>query len=114
MRTADNPRDFDCDIEQHCDECNSRQLGREHYCNDAMGIATPVLWTCYRCANPPVLVGLWRRAKRFTKFHYGQIKYKLTVPKAERIARKERFRAKVAKINERRAARGEKLIQLSS
>ena len=109
-RTPDNPEDFNNDCVEYCDVCESKQMGTEWYCNDAMGMATPVLWTCHRCDNPPLLVGLWRTLKRKSKFWYGRAKYYATTTKAERAARKAKWQAKIDAINERRAARGEKPI----
>lgn len=104
---ADNPRDFDQDLVQFCDVCKSKQNGREHYCNDAMGIATPVLWNCYRCANPPVLVGWWRELKRRATNFYNRVHYRLTTTAEEREARRKHLEDLRARINARRAERGD-------
>lgn len=107
----DNPADFNNDCIEHCSECNSRQMGTEHYANDAMGMATPVLWTCHRCDNPPILVGLWRKIKIQSKLKYGRAKYYLTTTKAERQAKDDAWKRKIDGINERRLSRGEKPMQ---
>lgn len=111
-RQADNPRDFDHDRIEFCDVCKSEQNGTEHYCNDAAGIATPVLWTCHRCANPPLLVGWWRKAKRRVTRAYEIAHYNLTVPKAERDRRVVQRYKLLCRINERRAERGDKPVEV--
>jgi hypothetical protein len=102
----DNPNDFNNDRIENCDVCNSAQMGTEWYSNDAMGMATPVLWTCHRCDNPPVLVGMWRALRTKTRIYYNKIKYFLTTTREERAKTAARKRAYVAKINKRRAAEG--------
>lgn len=106
----DNPADFNNDHIEHCDACDSRQMGTEHYCNDAMGMATPVLWTCHRCANPPLVVGLWRHLKVIVRLRYGRIKYRLTTTAAERAKREAHRQSIKDRINARREERGEPLI----
>lgn len=114
MNTPDNASDFNNDHIEMCDVCDSRQMGTEHYCNDAMGMATPVLWTCHRCANPPVLVGLWRSLCTKIRLRYGKIKYVLTTTSEYRAKRRAHMERTKARINERRAARGEKPIGAAS
>ena len=114
MNTPDNASDFNNDHVENCDVCDSRQMGTEYYCNDAMGMATPVLWVCHRCENPPVLVKWYRKAKWAVTFYGNKARYILTTTKAQRKARRDSFKAKVAKINERRIARGEKPIGAAS
>ena len=75
-----------------------------------MGIATPVLWTCARCANPPVLVGLWRSLKGKCVRTYNKARYLLTTTAEYRAKRTAAFAKAKARINERRLARGEPLI----
>ncbi len=106
----DNPKDFNNDHIEMCDRCDSKQMGTEYYMNDAMGMATPVLWVCHRCENPPVLVGLWRSIKIKVSLKYGKIKYYLTTTAEYRAKRKAHTESVRARINERRAARGEALI----
>ncbi len=106
----DNPADFTNDHIEHCDACDSRQMGTEHYCNDAMGMATPVLWTCHRCANPPLVVGLWRHLKVIVRLRYGKIKYRLTTTAEERAKREAHRQSIKDRINARREERGEPLI----
>jgi len=110
MRTPDNASDFNNDHIENCDVCDSRQMGTEYYCNDAMGMATPVLWVCHRCENPPVLVGLWRSLKIKVALRYGKIKYILTTTAEYRAKRTAAFAKAKARINARRAERGEPLI----
>jgi len=99
----DNPADFNEDRIEHCDICNSKQMGTEIYQNDAMGMATPVYWNCHRCANPPVLVGLYREAKRLVRFRYNRIRYILTTTREEREKRTAKIEAAKARIAARRA-----------
>jgi hypothetical protein len=106
----DNPRDFDNDRIEHCDACDSKQMGTEWYANDAMGMATPVLWNCHRCANPPLLVGLWRHLKVIVRLRYGKIKYRLTTTAEERAKREAHRQSVKDRINARRKERGEPLI----
>ena len=101
----DNLEDFNYDHECFCDVCNSKQMGTEYHAHDAMGWATPVYWQCHRCANPPVLVGLWREAKRLTRFHYNRIHYRLTTTREYREARAAKCAEVRARIEARRAAR---------
>jgi len=97
----DNPADFNEDRIEHCDVCNSKQMGTEIYQNDAMGMATPVYWDCHRCAHPPVLVGLYREATRLVRRGYVIVRYRLTTTREER----ERRAAKIADAKARMAAR---------
>ena len=71
----DNPEDFHNECTEFCNDCNSDQLGMEMYANDAMGMATPVLWLCNRCENPPVLVGLYRKIKIKVSLRYSRVRY---------------------------------------
>lgn len=104
QRTPDNASDFNNDCVEYCDVCDSKQMGTELYCNDAMGIATPVLWDCHRCKNPPLFVGLYREAKRLVRFHYGRIHYRLTTTREYREARTAHLEAAKARILARKAA----------
>jgi hypothetical protein len=103
QRTPDVPEDFNNDCVEFCDVCNSKQMGTELYANDAMGMATPVLWNCHRCENPPALVGLWRETKRVVKFRYNRIRYILTTTREQREARTAKIEAAKARIAARRA-----------
>ena len=89
----DNPRDFDYEHEQFCEKCNSRQMGTEYHANDAMGMATPVLWNCHRCANPPAHVALYRAAERMVTRARNKINWWL-LPAEEKRKRRD-HRAKV-------------------
>lgn len=100
----DNPADFNEDRIEYCDVCDSKQMGTEIYQNDAMGMATPVYWDCHRCANPPVLVGLYRETKRLVRFRYNRIRYILTTTRAEREERTAKIEAAKARIAARRTA----------
>lgn len=106
----DNPRDFDERMVQHCDRCDSKQMGTEMYANDAMGMATPVLFICDRCENPPLLVGLWRHLVVKVRLRYGKIKYRLTTTAEQRAARIAHVESVKARVNARRAAAGEPLL----
>ena len=106
----DNPADFDNDCIEHCSDCDSDQMGTERYANDASGMATPVLWLCHRCENPPILVGLWRKIKIRTALHYGRARYYLTSTKEERATRKAHMARMRAKIDARRKANGLPLL----
>lgn len=99
----DNPKDFDYACTEHCDTCNSKQEGIMRHCNDAMGMATPVLFTCNRCSNPPFFVGVYRELKRRTRRGYLLFKLYVLTPPAVRKARK----AKIAEARARIAARKE-------
>ena len=46
---------------EFCRTCNSKQMGRVWHAPDAMGLPSEVLWGCFRCQNPPALVGFWAR-----------------------------------------------------
>jgi len=94
----DNPEDFINDHIEYCDQCDSKQMGTEHYMNDAMGMATPVLWCCHRCDNPPVLVGLWRSIKVKVALRYGKVKYLLTTTKEQRAKRRAHIESVRARI----------------
>lgn len=99
----DKPEEFNYKCTEHCDTCGNEQEGTMHHCNDAMGMATPVLWQCSRCVNPPFFVNVYRETKRRllrTKLLFK--KYVLT-SRADRKARE----AKVAEIRARHAARRE-------
>lgn len=100
----DNPADFNNDRIEHCDVCNSKQMGTEIYQNDAMGMATPVYWDCHRCANPPVLVGLYRETKRLVRRAYVKARYYLTTTREQREARAAKVAAVRARIEARRDA----------
>jgi len=103
--------EFNYTVSEHCDTCNKDREGTMYHHNDAMGIATPVLWTCHYCANPPALVGLYRRTKNLAKRKWNRAMYIATTPKAERDARRAHRLASVARINARRAAEGRPLIK---
>lgn len=105
MYTPDNAADFNNDHVEHCDVCDSAQMGTEWYCNDAMGMATPVLWTCHRCDNPPVLVGLWRSLKVKVALRYGKVKYLLTTTKEQRAKRRAHVESVRARYEARKAER---------
>ena len=48
-----------------CDVCDRNNVqGTMLHAHDAMGWATPVLFQCNRCANPPVIDRIARRIKR--------------------------------------------------
>ena len=105
----DNPREFDYDHEQFCERCNSRQMGTEYHANDAMGLATPVLWNCHRCANPPVHAALYRAAERLVKRARNKINW-WRLPAEEKRKRREHVAKIKARINERRAKEGRPLL----
>ena len=97
----DNAKDFDYTCTEFCDVCGSDQEGIMRLCNDAMGMATPVLWTCNRCANPPFFVGVWRELKRRALRTKILFRFYVLTPPA---VRKER-QAKIAAARARMAAR---------
>lgn len=103
---VDIAKDFNYECEEHCDTCGNKQTGTMHHCNDAMGMATPVHWQCNRCAHPPVLVNIWREAKRLTL--RGKLKVKFyMLPKEERQRRIKRSQEARARMAANRAARGD-------
>lgn len=104
----DNASDFNYECEEHCETCDKVRTGTMHHCNDSMGIATPVLWTCHYCENPPVLVALYRSLRTKLRLRYNRAKYVLTVPRAERERRAAHFAAAKRRMEERRAARAAK------
>lgn len=92
---------------EFCRTCNSKQMGRVCHAPDAMGLPTEVLWNCFRCANPPALVGFWRKLKART----GRVKRALvywyqTTPeeRQKHYIRREKWRARV---NMQRIRRGD-------
>jgi len=100
----DNPADFNNDHTAHCDRCNSRQMGTEFYCNDAMGMATPVLWVCHRCENPPALVRVYREIVRRATNAFNKAKYYATTTPEYRAKRRARMEQARGRIAARRAA----------
>ena len=100
----DNCLDFNYESTEHCDICDSDQLGTEMHANDAMGMATPVFWSCHRCANPPIAVKLYRETKRMILRGKVVTCYWLRTTKAQRAANTKRIADARAKIAARRGA----------
>ena len=97
----DNLTEANYSCTEHCDECGSEQSGVMQHAHDAQGWATPVLWTCNRCDNPPALVKAYREAKRLVRRGKVLARYYMT-PKAERLARKAKVDAMRQRIADRR------------
>lgn len=106
-----NASDFNYTCQEHCDECGKVREGVMHHCNDAAGIATPVLWTCNYCENPPLIVAWFRRVKRTISFKVRRVRYFLSTTKKERMARVRRQQDAIARINENRLERGAKPVE---
>ncbi len=85
---------------EHCDVCGSEQEGIERYAPDAMGIPTPVLWDCSRCANPPTVVGVYREVKRLIR--RGSLKLSWVFASKAKKARREIMRKRLAEMKARR------------
>ena len=91
------------EVDHHCETCNTTRRGTEY---PMAGFHV----VCHYCANPPVLVALWRHAKRVVRNRYNRIKYLLTTSKEERAKQAAHREAVKARINARRAEAGEPLI----
>ena len=98
----DNLQDFNYDCTETCDTCGNEQMGTMFHAHDAMGLATPVLWNCHRCENPPIIVGWYRTIKTRIRLTWGKVRYYATTTPAEREAKAKRFAEAKARIAARR------------
>jgi hypothetical protein len=102
---VDKAEEFNYTSTQECDGCKKVREGTMLHCNDAMGLATPVLFLCDRCHKPN-----WYQRKidavgRFFKRTKNTIRRYATTTKAERDAHKKRMAEARARIEARRAER---------
>lgn len=102
----ENLQEANYDCTETCDDCGNEQMGTMFHAHDAMGLATPVLWICHRCENPPIIVGWYRTINRRIRRLYSKARYYATTTAAEREAKAERWAATKARIAAQRAARG--------
>lgn len=96
------PSEHNYEVAEQCDTCGNEQMGTMHHAADAMGIATPVLWICHRCENPPIIVGKYRAIKRRIFRLYNKARYYATTTPAQRKARAEQMALARERIANRR------------
>jgi hypothetical protein len=101
----DNLQEANYDCTEKCDDCGNEQMGTMFHAHNAIGGATPVLWICHRCQNPPMIVGWYREIKRRIRRAIIVTRYYATTTAAEREAKTARFAAARARVAARRAAR---------
>lgn len=101
----DNLQEFNYDCTEKCDTCGTEQMGTMFHAHDAMGLATPVLWICQRCENPPIIVGWYRTINRRIRRLINLARYYATTTPAQREAKAKRWAETKARIATQRAAR---------
>lgn len=98
----DNLQEFNYTTTDRCDGCKKRKEGTMFHAHDAMGLATPVLFLCYRCNNPYWFDKVWRTVVRNTKKVWKYVTTSCLEQQAVDV-RKERIRKRLAEIRARRA-----------
>lgn len=97
----DNPTEFNYTTTDKCDGCDRVGEGTMLHANDASGWATPVLFQCNRCSNPPLIDRIRRRVRRVVVL----AKYYWRTDRAERQRHRERKAEFKRRTDARKAAK---------